>query len=62
MQLADLLIGALSYKARGLTTSVAKAALIERMKERSRLSLERSTLVSAKKVNLFIWKPNFPKD
>jgi hypothetical protein len=62
MQLADLLIGALSYKARGLATSVAKTALIERMKERSRLSLERSTLVSAKKVNLFIWKPNFPKD
>lgn len=62
MQLADLLIGALSYQARGLNTSPAKLALIKRFKERSRLSLERSTLLGAKKVNLLFWQPNFPKD
>jgi hypothetical protein len=62
MQLADLLIGALSYKTRGLTTSPAKLALVHRFIERSRLSLELSTLLSAKKVNLLFWQPNFPKD
>lgn len=62
MQLADLLIGALSYKARGFDTSPAKLGLVERFKERSKLSLERSTLLSAKKVNLLFWKPNFSKD
>lgn len=62
MQLADLLIGAVSYKTRGLQTSTAKLTLIERFKERSKLSLERSTLLSAKKVNLFFWQPNLPKE
>lgn len=62
MQLADLLIGALSYKARGLDTSSAKLALVHRFVERSGLSLERSTLVNARKVNLLFWQPNFPKD
>jgi hypothetical protein len=62
MQLTDLLIGALSYKARGFDTSPAKLELVKRFKERSKLSLERSTLLSAKKVNLLFWKPNFPKD
>jgi hypothetical protein len=62
MQLTDLLIGALSYQARGLNTSPAKLALIQRFKERSKLSLERSTLLGAKKVNLLFWQPNFPKD
>ena len=62
MQLADLMIGAISYQARGLKSSSAKVALIQRFKERSRLSLERSTLLGAKKVNLLFWKPNFPRD
>jgi hypothetical protein len=57
-----LLIGALSYQARGLNTSPAKLALIQRFKERSKLSLERSTLLGAKKVNLLFWQRNFPKD
>lgn len=62
MQLADLLIGALAYKARGLNSSAAKLQLIERIKERSGLGLERSTLQRAKKVNLFYWEPDFKKD
>lgn len=61
MQLADLLIGAISYKSRGLETSKAKLALINRIKERSGLSLERSTLLRARKVNLFFWQPNYTK-
>jgi len=62
MQLADLLIGILSYKARGLSSSQAKLSLVERFHERSKLTLERSTLLSARKVNLLFWKPNFSKE
>ena len=56
MQLADLLIGAVSYVNRGLTGNAAKVALVARMKERSRYSLTRTTLLKEKKVNLFRWE------
>jgi hypothetical protein len=62
MQLADLLIGVLSYKARGFSSSLAKLSLVERFQERSRLSLQKSTLLSARKVNLLFWKPNFSQE
>lgn len=62
MQLTDLLIGALAYKARELDTSTAKLSLIERIQQRSGLTLERSTLLRAKKMNLLFWKPDFQKD
>lgn len=62
MQLADLLIGILSYKARGLSSSHAKLSLLERFHDRSKLTMERSTLLSARKVNLLFWKPNFSKE
>lgn len=57
LQLADLLIGALSYLHRGLAGSPAKQAVIERIQQRSGLSLERSSLVREEKFNLFIWRP-----
>lgn len=57
LQLADLLIGALSYAHRGLTTSDSKLALIHHIKARSRLTLEKSTLPSEQKFNLFLWEP-----
>jgi len=56
VQLADLLIGAVSYLHRGLTSNAAKLAIIKRMQERSRYSLETSTLLREKKVNLFVWR------
>lgn len=56
MQLADLLIGAVSYVNRGLTGNAAKMALVARMKERSRYTLTRTTLLKEKKVNLFRWE------
>lgn len=56
LQLCDLLIGAVGYANRGLTGSTAKLELVARMKERSRLSLTRSSLLSAEKVNLFHWQ------
>jgi hypothetical protein len=56
LQLADLLIGALSYAHRGLTGSAAKRALIERIRQRSGYRLDRTTLQRENKFNLLIWK------
>lgn len=56
LQLCDLLIGAISYLHRGLKTSETKLTLIERIKQRSGLTLEANTLYRANKVNLLIWK------
>lgn len=55
LQLADLLIGALSYLHRGLNGSDAKRRLIERIRERSRYNLEQNTLLRESKFNLFFW-------
>jgi hypothetical protein len=57
VQLADLLIGTVSYANRGLQTSPAKTALVERMKKRSHYSLTKTTLLREEKVNLFRWEP-----
>ncbi|MBO4234776.1 DUF3800 domain-containing protein [Riemerella anatipestifer] len=56
LQLADLLIGAMSYINRGLNTSQAKNELIDLIKERSKYSLVKSTLLKEKKFNIFIWE------
>lgn len=61
MQLTDFLIGAIGYLNRGLATNPAKVALIDRMKERSKLSLTRTTLLRAEKVNLLKWTPQPPQ-
>lgn len=53
MQLVDLLIGALSYNARGLSTSKSKQKLIQIIKERSGYSLSRTTLARESKFNIF---------
>ena len=57
LQLADVLIGALSYLHRGLQASPAKQAIIERIKAKSGFSLKRSTLPSEEKFNVFVWTP-----
>lgn len=57
LQLTDLLLGAVTYANRGLATSAAKLALVERLRDRSRLSLTKSTLLREPKVNLYFWKP-----
>jgi len=56
LQLCDLLIGAVGYANRGLSGSRAKTELVERMRARSGLSLTRSTLLKARKVNLLHWE------
>ncbi len=56
LQLADLLIGAVSYVNRDLQGSAGKQVLVERIRERSRYSLTRSTLLREEKFNLFRWR------
>jgi len=54
--LADLLIGALTYIHRGMNTSMAKLALIERIRQRSGYTLLSSTLYRENKFNVFVWR------
>ena len=56
LPLADLLTGAISYHCRGLQTNSAKSVIIKRIQERSRYSLNNSTLFRENKLNLFFWK------
>jgi hypothetical protein len=55
LQLADLLIGAISYLHNQPGNSEAKQTVIERIKQRSHYSLRQQTLYREKKLNLFIW-------
>jgi hypothetical protein len=55
LQLGDLLIGAVCYANRGLSTSRAKLAVIERIRERSGRKLIATTLPSEKKLNVLVW-------
>lgn len=57
VQIADLLIGVISYANRGLTTSAAKTSLVNRMRLRSGYRLTQTTLYKENKVNLFRWQP-----
>ena len=61
MQLADILIGALSFLHQGEavkpTRNTAKMAVISKVKERSGLSLMNRTTTGARKFNLFFWHP-----
>jgi len=55
LQLADLLVGAISYVNRGLRANSGKVALVERMRKRSGYTLDRTTLLREAKVNLLLW-------
>jgi hypothetical protein len=57
VQLADLLVGAVSYANRHLTTSEAKLQLVRRVEERAGLFLTRQSPLRAQKLNVFVWKP-----
>jgi hypothetical protein len=56
LQLADLLVGVISYVNRGLSSNKAKVALVEQMRKRSGYDLTKTTLLRESKVNLFIWQ------
>lgn len=56
LQIADLLIGALAYLHRGLETSPAKQAIVEKIRARSGFSLWHNTLPTEKKFNILVWE------
>lgn len=58
MQLADLIMGVVTYANRGLDTSSAKIALVNRLRQRTGLSLTRSTWLREPKLNLLVWESN----
>ncbi len=55
LQVADLLIGALGYLNKGLKTNSVKLELIEHIKLLSKKTLEKNTLPSEQKFNIFYW-------
>lgn len=55
LQLADFLIGLVSYANRGLSGNAAKISLTQRLRSLSRYSLTHTTLLRENKVNLFRW-------
>jgi hypothetical protein len=59
LQLADLLIGVVTYANRNLQTSQAKLELVRRMRERSGYRLTSKTLYLEDKVNLFLWQADW---
>lgn len=56
LQLADLLIGALSYYHNVTERTESKTRLIEKIKNRSRYTLDKNTLFKEDKFNLFFWE------
>lgn len=55
-QLADVLIGAMAYRARGLNANAGKTALIDRISKRSGYTLDKNTLYREEKFNILIWR------
>ena len=58
MQLADVLIGVLSYVNRELSENPAKMALVNTVRTRTGYSLTKSTLCREEKFNIFCWRPS----
>jgi len=58
MQLADLLIGALSYVHRGLSANAGKMAVVEAVSAKSGLTLKYSTAPGRSKFDVFVWEAN----
>ena len=56
IQLADVLIGAICYANRDLKTSRAKLGIVETLRQTTKYSLTRSTLLKERKLNLLIWQ------
>ena len=62
IQLADFLIGIISYINRNLNSSPAKTALVQQTKELSGYSLKQTTLFKEQKCNILIWQPGKSED
>ncbi len=61
MQLVDVLIGAVMAENRGNVKSASKKRVIEKIKERSNITLKKSTLPGERKINIFVWSPDWNK-
>ena len=57
LQIADVLIGAISYINRNLSTSVAKLELIQFLQQKTNIMFRESTPLNRKKINNFFWEP-----
>jgi hypothetical protein len=55
LQIADFLIGVVSYANRGLSGNPAKSSLVQRLRALSGYSLTHTTLLRENKLNLFRW-------
>lgn len=58
LQLADFILGAVSYQARGLSENTAKLAVITHIQHRSGVNLQRSTPPWEQKFNVFFFSPS----
>ena len=58
IQLADIFTGALCAANRNIDYNEGKNKVIQRLKAKSGYSLKQSTLLKAKKINIFIWRPS----
>lgn len=56
IQITDLLLGAVVYANRGLTQSTAKRAIVDRLRQRTRLTLCNTTWMREPKFNLLMWQ------
>lgn len=57
MQLADFLLGAVSYKQRGLKGNLAKSIVVSFLEATTKRPLDKGTPLSEEKFNVFIWQP-----
>lgn len=57
MQIVDVLIGALSYYKRGLSSSATKLEIIDLIKKRSLSNLDKNSLYRDEKFNILQWSP-----
>lgn len=58
LQIADLLIGALTYSNRGLVGSAAKVAVVERLRARlGHQALAHTSTFAETKFNILVWRP-----
>ena len=57
LQLADLFIGAVGYKNRGLNSSDSKLEIIDYIQDKYNRNLTASTYKNEMKFNLFVWEP-----
>lgn len=57
LQICDILMGAMSYKERGLTTNEGKLAIISKITEATGRDITQTTYNYIKKFNVLRWKP-----